>query len=761
MYQFLLCSCIKLQLRMLKMIIILDTIVDTLIDTIIDEYKSLKSNFNIINEIDTTDILNKIKLLDPNVVVYVGPSEQTEQTEQTEQIKLFCQNQNIKFVCLKKNQDSLTKLKSISESIVLELNINEYIETKKLILKFPIEFGNIQNEIQFTKLMIKLKECLINLETTVYANEIYYFISDMHKTYEKVYNVHSHNYSLKGHKLAPKNLNNLTQYLENSIYIKPYWVLTDLFDKVFKQFPAISELYRGLSKYITGHNDYSIHLKYFIENKTQEDAQIYLSIPLATYCVDEMMLSTKFKFKQCFDLNSVNLNKLKNKKIVIVTSCEINYFKKYFKFLLNTFLKYNSEYLLIIDIILTQDQIDNFNESDQLLKYILDVNIFFDCVEIIIKPTNEQNLKAYSSVLRLIRVNDILKKNKKCMIVDIDSVFCEKLNEIHCLIGSNDILTRELYKVYPWQKYTCGFVLFNNTLNAKLISDYICYYLNEKIHFGSEQWWIDQNALEVSIRRSIIDANILNNPKDNQQNNQTSGPIKITNIIATKDNYILSPTGNENTKLLNISKKIGRTNFDNIIVFAHPDDETIFFWDCITSNSLLVLVTNYVGTNRHKVLLQVQKHFNCSLICLSEPDEYKCVQLSIQTQNELLKILLCNEYERLMTHNEKGEYGHTQHIAIYNFLKQFNPIVTSYDGTMAGGYYRYLMYINCVETGKEITSDMQKKYDAIKKKDWLNVPKISEDRNKYLMQYSECHTPSNTNYLFFLALATFTSDPNK
>ena len=207
---------------------------------------------------------------------------------------------------------------------------------------------------------------------------------------------------------------------------------------------------------------------------------------------------------------------------LIITSCEVNYFNLYAKYIIRSFLKYNNNDVLIIDVI------NNNNELSLPIKQTITNYNKNKHIIIKVKNTNVANVKAYSSTLRFMRA--YYQKDNKCLVIDIDSIIVNSLKDLFIDINKYDIGSRILEKTYPWQQYTAGFCFFNNTRdsNKVLISMNDCF--NNKMRFDTELWWIDQNILEYGIRKN----------KDN---------VSIKNYFSIKDKFIVSPTGSRETKI--------------------------------------------------------------------------------------------------------------------------------------------------------------------------------------------------------------------
>lgn len=122
-----------------------------------------------------------------------------------------------------------------------------------------------------------------------------------------------------------------------------------------------------------------------------------------------------------------------------------------------------------------------------------------------------------------------------------------------------------------------------------------------------------------------------------------------------------------------------KINFDkvkNLMIVAHPDDETIWGGDHLLSEDYLVVCVT-CGTNeiRDKEIRKVLNISEDELIKLGYPDivddrvsDWEGYKEDISF--ELTTIITMKEYEKIVTHNPQGEYGHKHH-------KMLNKMVTN------------------------------------------------------------------------------------
>lgn len=114
----------------------------------------------------------------------------------------------------------------------------------------------------------------------------------------------------------------------------------------------------------------------------------------------------------------------------------------------------------------------------------------------------------------------------------------------------------------------------------------------------------------------------------------------------------------------------------NLMIVAHPDDESIFAGNEILNNSYhIVCITNGNNEVRKQEFEKMLEVTGNTGVMLSYPDktngerdDWSIVKKDIE--EELNSIIASREWGKIVTHNLKGEYGHIQH-------KKTNEIVTT------------------------------------------------------------------------------------
>lgn len=122
--------------------------------------------------------------------------------------------------------------------------------------------------------------------------------------------------------------------------------------------------------------------------------------------------------------------------------------------------------------------------------------------------------------------------------------------------------------------------------------------------------------------------------------------------------------------------KMDLSNVDNLMIVAHPDDETLWSaMELIKEDYLVLCITNgkETGNIRYNELTDVMKKTNDKYIVLSYPDAYKFrrvdwkkVGVMDYITKDIETVLLYKNWNKVVTHNPEGEYGHIHHIYVNN-----------------------------------------------------------------------------------------------
>lgn len=108
-------------------------------------------------------------------------------------------------------------------------------------------------------------------------------------------------------------------------------------------------------------------------------------------------------------------------------------------------------------------------------------------------------------------------------------------------------------------------------------------------------------------------------------------------------------------------------NIKNLMIVAHPDDETFWAGDFISKEKSLVLcLTNGGNAVRKKEFLDIMRETNNYGIILEYPDNPNQIkdnwsEVKDSIYNDLHYLVSLKSWNKVITHNPEGEYGHLQH----------------------------------------------------------------------------------------------------
>jgi len=126
------------------------------------------------------------------------------------------------------------------------------------------------------------------------------------------------------------------------------------------------------------------------------------------------------------------------------------------------------------------------------------------------------------------------------------------------------------------------------------------------------------------------------------------------------------PTFTQKTsdKLLSVYDQIYINNADNLMIVAHPDDEIIFGGHLLVRNPLgykVVCVSSGLDPIRKSEFISVMSELGIVDYEIWNYDDALYTPFPHKLTDELRKVIFERKWNKIITHNPMGEYGHPQH----------------------------------------------------------------------------------------------------
>jgi LmbE family N-acetylglucosaminyl deacetylase len=159
---------------------------------------------------------------------------------------------------------------------------------------------------------------------------------------------------------------------------------------------------------------------------------------------------------------------------------------------------------------------------------------------------------------------------------------------------------------------------------------------------------------------------------------------------------------------------------DNVMIVAHPDDETI--WGgahLIRDNYLVICITCGTNNTRVKEIKSVLKETNDQLIMLGYPDKVNGQRSDWKNDktnilSDLKRILSLKKWNLIVTHNAEGEYGHEHHKMTHSLvLDAYNDLNLNEDLYFFGKYYSKKKMEKLQELPPSITEEELKEKERL------------------------------------------------
>jgi len=111
-----------------------------------------------------------------------------------------------------------------------------------------------------------------------------------------------------------------------------------------------------------------------------------------------------------------------------------------------------------------------------------------------------------------------------------------------------------------------------------------------------------------------------------------------------------------------------KNGIKKLMIVAHPDDELIFGGSLLLEPDWFIIsVTNDDNKIRRKEFRGLMKDLKQNFIMYDHEDTMETDYVDQKTTNKLRKIIENNKktLKMIVTHNQRGEYGHEQHKAVH------------------------------------------------------------------------------------------------
>lgn len=175
----------------------------------------------------------------------------------------------------------------------------------------------------------------------------------------------------------------------------------------------------------------------------------------------------------------------------------------------------------------------------------------------------------------------------------------------------------------------------------------------------------------------------------------------------------------------------------NIMIVAHPDDESI--WGGMhlqEGNYDVVCLTNKANKTRRKEFYKILKETKNEGIMYSYPDKVKGKRSDWKAQKkqikrELKRILNKTSYQRIVTHNPTGEYGHIQHIATSDIVTQVCVETKQSDKLYYFGTYVKKSQLHQTSKQPDLSNRITK-HQLQQKKDLLSIYRSQDNVRNHL-----------------------------
>lgn len=117
-----------------------------------------------------------------------------------------------------------------------------------------------------------------------------------------------------------------------------------------------------------------------------------------------------------------------------------------------------------------------------------------------------------------------------------------------------------------------------------------------------------------------------------------------------------------------------------LMIVAHPDDESLFGGEALTSSHdwTVICVTGASNERRRKEFMRAMHSIRVNYTMLDHVDHIQSGHFDPRLENTLISLMSEHPYEMIVTHNSQGEYGHPQHRSLHRIVRRITGNVPLY-----------------------------------------------------------------------------------
>lgn len=171
-----------------------------------------------------------------------------------------------------------------------------------------------------------------------------------------------------------------------------------------------------------------------------------------------------------------------------------------------------------------------------------------------------------------------------------------------------------------------------------------------------------------------------------------------------------------------ILQDAGIEGFNNLVIVAHPDDEVLWAGAHMAeAGYFVVCVTSGNNETRSKEFNEVLKAFDNKGIILSYPNKTfgerdDWTKVEDQLIDDLTTIIEHNNWDIIVTHNPKGEYGHQHHVMLNRYVTDiYNKLEKKGDLYYFGKYYKAKDVEEAMKGKEGVSKESLKKKEEVLK----------------------------------------------